>query len=342
MGSSYNAENSLCTVEPVRSGRTDRWAVILAGGNGMRLRPLTRLIAGDERPKQFCRILGGETLLDQTMRRVSLSVPPDRAMVVVTQNHKRFYVPLLADMPSHRVIVQPKNQGTAPAILYSLLRLAATAPTASVAFFPSDHYFSDDQKFMSHIEAAFEASDSCPELVTLLGITADSPEVEYGWIEPAEPILGQGPPPLFRVSRFWEKPPLAVARKLMERGCLWNTFVMIGHVTTFLEMIRRAVPYVYYRFKSVRSKLNTDGEEWGIRALYDQLPSTNFSQQVLAVRPADLSVLPVNGVRWSDWGEPHRVLSDLRKMRRDIGWQRRRDDILGVPRQRNWKISTQA
>lgn len=308
----------------------------------MRLRPLIRMITGDECPKQFCRILGGETLLDQTIRRVSLAVPPDRTLVAVTQTHERFYFPLLNGVPSHQVVVQPENRGTTPAILYSLLRLAAKAPEASVAFFPSDHYFSNDEKFISHVDSAFEAADFCPELVTLLGITADAPEVEYGWIEPAEPILGCGSFPSFQVSRFWEKPSLALARKLMERGCLWNSFVMVGHVTTFLEMILRAVPHVYYRFKSIRSKLGTDGEESEIRALYDQLPSTNFSQQVLAVRPADLAVLPVNGVRWSDWGEPSRVLSDLQKLGQHVGWQRRRDDTLSVHRLRNWRIPRQA
>lgn len=300
----------------MRSETTNRWAVILAGGDGMRLRPLTRLLAGDERPKQFCTILGGKTLLDETRHRVSLAIPSDQTMVVVTQIHERFYVPLLGGVSPDHVIVQPKNQGTAPAILYSLLRLATMAPAASVAFFPSDHYFSADERFMSYVESAYEAIDLRPDSVTLLGMTPKGPEVEYGWIEPGELILGRGSCPLFRVSRFWEKPPLDLARKLMERGCLWNSFVMVGNVSTFLEMIRRAVPHVYYRFKSVRSKLNTDGEERGIRLLYDRLPSTNFSQQVLAVRPSDLAVLPVGEVGWKDLGEPHRVLCDLRKIGR--------------------------
>lgn len=326
----------------MRSETTNRWAVILAGGDGMRLRPLIRMITGDECPKQFCRILGGETLLDQTIRRVSLAVPPDRTLAAVTQTHERFYVPLLSGVPSHQVVVQPENRGTAPAILYSLLRLGARAPEASVAFFPSDHYFSNDEKFMSHVDSAFEAVDSCPELVTLLGITPEGPEVDYGWIEPAGPISARSPFPLFQVSRFWEKPPLAVARKLMERGCLWNSFVMVGHLTTFLEMIRRAAPQLYYRFKSIRSKLGTDGEEWEIQALYDQLPSTNFSQQVLTRRPADIAVLPVNGVRWSDWGEPSRVLSDLLRMGKDFDWRHERDDTVSVHQQRDWKIPRQA
>jgi len=161
----------MCITDLLRPDRAERWAVILAGGDGTRLLPLTRLIAGDERPKQFCPIFGGATLLDQTLRRVALAVPRHRTMVVVTRGHERFYLPLAAfgGVPSKQVIVQPKNQGTALAILYSLLRLAARAPKALVAFFPSDHYFSDEKKFTSYVEAAFEAVEFCPELVTLLG-----------------------------------------------------------------------------------------------------------------------------------------------------------------------------
>lgn len=100
---------------------SQRCAVILAGGEGLRLRPLTRRIAGDERPKQFCALVGPETLLAQTRRRVGLAVSPARTALVVTQAHQRFYTPLLADAPGACVVVQAKNVGTAPAILYSMI-----------------------------------------------------------------------------------------------------------------------------------------------------------------------------------------------------------------------------
>lgn len=334
----------MCITDLLRPDRTERWAVILAGGDGTRLRPLTRLIAGDERPKQFCPIFGGATLLDQTLRRVALAVPRHRTMVVVTEAHRRFYLPLVAlgGVPSKQVIVQPGNQGTAPAILYSLLRLAGRAPDASVAFFPSDHYFSDEKKFMSYVESAFEAVEFCPELVTLLGVTPEGPEVDYGWIEPAQAALGRSALSLRRVHRFWEKPSLPVARSLMERGCLWNSFVMVGRVQTFLEMIRRATPDLYDGFTAIQSDLHTADETRGVQALYSRLPSTNFSQQVLALRPADLAVLPVSGVGWSDWGEPRRVLSDLRRMKRGADWRPTPPRALSVDQQRSWKISTVA
>lgn len=294
----------------VRSDQGPR-AIILAGGDGTRLRSLTRRIAGDERPKQFCPILGQKTLLEQTRRRTALVVPPERTRIVVTRAHRRFYAPLLADQPVETLVVQPDNRGTAPAIVLGLLRLADAAPRDPVAIFPSDHYVSDDEVFMAHVEDAFRVLRGRPDLLILLGITPNSPEVGYGWIEPAGPIPGQEARTLCRVRRFWEKPSLALARTLLTRGCLWNSFVMVSCVPTLLMLIRKALPDLYYRFAGIRSALDTLRGEEAVRALYARLPSTNFSYGVLAACPANLAVLPVNGTEWSDWGEPRRVLATL-------------------------------
>src|SRR5687768_2044707 len=119
------------------SVKQDRWAVILAGGDGSRLLPLTRKINGDERPKQFCSFLGTGTLLDETRRRVQLGFPPIKTVFVLTKKHESYFSNALADVPPSNLVIQPKNTGTAPAILYSLLRLEQSNPAASVAFFPS-------------------------------------------------------------------------------------------------------------------------------------------------------------------------------------------------------------
>ena len=187
--------------------RPDRSAIILAGGEGMRLRSLTRRIAGDERPKQFCRFVGGETLLDRTRVRVARSVRPDRTCLVLTRSHESFYAPLLGKGPLGPLVVQPCGRGTAPAILYGLLRVAETGPQDAVALFPSDHYVSDDARFMAHVEAALGAVEAHPDLVVLLGIEAEGPEVQYGWIEAGERVLDQPHYPVYQVRRFWEKPP---------------------------------------------------------------------------------------------------------------------------------------
>jgi mannose-1-phosphate guanylyltransferase len=303
-----------CDLKRTGSEGGDRWGVILAGGDGTRLRPLTKLIAGDDRPKQFCPLLGRKTLLELTRLRVARALPAEQTLFVVTRKHERFYRQQLANVTPERLIVQPKNQGTAPAILYSLLRLSRMCPDAVVAFFPSDHYFSDDETFMNHVESAFEIAQARPDLVILLGITPEGPEEEYGWIEPASPILTKNPDALSRVRRFWEKPNHVLAGQLQERGCLWNSFVMVGRVSAFLGMIRRAAPDLYNAFAVVWTALGTPDEGAEIHSLYHQIPETNFSREILAASPDDLAVLPVGNVGWSDWGDPLRVLSTLARI----------------------------
>ena len=289
----------------------DRWAVILAGGDGTRLQSMTRAITGDNRPKQFVPVIGGNTLLNQTRRRVALSIEPSRTTTVVTQKHRRFYEPLAAEIPPGLLLEQPANKGTAPAILYALLRVAARSPQAVVALFPSDHFFADDEQFMSHIDVALDVAEVQPETVMLLGITPTAPETEYGWIEPQPSILASAQKSITRVRKFWEKPSLNLATSLMEGGCLWNSFVMVGCVDALLKMTRAAMPEMYAAFAAITPAFETANEHNALAQLYSRSDDANFSHQVLAVRPEDLMVMRVADVGWSDLGEPNRVLSAL-------------------------------
>jgi mannose-1-phosphate guanylyltransferase len=308
------AESPHDTEPFVERKRGASWAVVLAGGDGTRLRPLTRRITGDERPKQFCPILGRETLLEMTLRRISLAVPADRTVVVLTEIHESFYNSILKDAPPCRPLIQPNNRGTAPAILYNLLRVASLDPKSSVAIFPSDHYISDDEAFMYCVEAAFEAIRVMPASVILLGINPDGPEIEYGWIEPAESVFVPASGTLFRVRRFWEKPLPGLAERLFSKGCFWNSFVMVGRVQTLLSLIDKNIPHLYHPFRRLIPAFNTPRETQFIRELYNQLLPSNFSQEVLARCPSNLLVYPLTGIDWCDWGEPSRVLSSLARI----------------------------
>ena len=288
---------------------TNEWAVILAGGDGTRLKSLTRHIAGDERPKQFCSVLGHGTLLEETQSRAALELAPARTLYVVNRAHENYYTPILSCKASENLVVQPRNRGTAPAILYSLLRIAARDPKAIVAFFPSDHYISDNDKFMAQIRTALDTAHKRPDLALLLGLEPESPEVEYGWIEPGRPIPGQKK--IFGVRRFWEKPNKMLAQVLQLRGCLWNSFVMIASVQALLEIIESAIPALYHCFAGVAPHFGGASESTAIDGLYAKMSEVNFSHQVLALKPERLAVLKVTGVRWNDLGEPKRVMASL-------------------------------
>ncbi|MEO6390316.1 MAG: sugar phosphate nucleotidyltransferase [Pyrinomonadaceae bacterium] len=309
--------SSASTVSPFRPARPafhrddnrDRWAVILAGGDGNRLRSMTRSIAGDDRPKQFCRLIGGRTLLDQTRARVARSVRPERTLLVVTEKHRRFFHPVAATLDKDLLVAQPESKGTAPAIIYALQRVAAKDPQAIVSLFPSDHYFADDEAFMMHVDAAYDAVEGDPQTVVLLGITPESPEVEFGWIEPHHSIFGDLPGSVTRVRRFWEKPSVQTARELLGQGCLWNSFVMVGHVNALLKMTKQSLGNLNQAFTSIAMTFGTPAEPQAVRRVYAQLTESNFSHEVLAARPEDLTVMRVGNVGWSDLGEPSRVLS---------------------------------
>jgi mannose-1-phosphate guanylyltransferase len=182
-------------------------------------------------------------------------------------------------------------------------------PQAIIGFFPSDHYVSDNTKFMAHIRCAFETAHVGQDLVILLGIEPESPETEYGWIQPAQAIHGHRR--LHRVRRFWEKPCSGLAAILQLRGCLWNSFVMIASAHTLIDIIASATPALYNAFASAKPLFGTDDEPTMMKKLYALLGETNFSDRVLALVPERLAVLKVTGIKWSDLGEPNRVLASI-------------------------------
>jgi mannose-1-phosphate guanylyltransferase len=295
-----------------------RWAILLAGGDGKRLSALTRRMTGDTTPKQFCPVIGSQPLVEQTRRRASLAISEHRILIAVTRIHERFYRRILGAIPRGNLVVQPQNRGTAPAILYALLRLAALAADARVALFPCDHFIDDDREFMRQVELAFDAIGHRPELTILLGVAADRPETGYGWIEPGEAVaLGS----VFAVRRFWEKPEAKLANELLRRGCLWNSFVMVARASTLLGLFMIALPKLYLSFKKVRSALGTAFEEQALQTLYNDLPVSSFSDAVLMRHGVNLAVLPVAGIQWNDLGEPHRVLETLSRLGIQPPWQ---------------------
>jgi mannose-1-phosphate guanylyltransferase len=237
---------------------------------------------------------------------------------MLTRAHEPFYADQVAGMPSSSVLIQPSNRGTAPAILYSLMRLREMDTKGVVAFFPSDHHFSDDEAFVHQIDTAYSIASLRPELVILLGITPETPEVEYGRIEPGAPLGNLAPN---SACHFWEKPHKTLASSLMERGCLWNSFVMIGHVNAFMNLVRHTLPELIKSFDSIRQALFTTAEPSAVRDLYSTIRAASFSEDVLSVQSDHLAVLRGTGLGWSDLGEPSRVLSilDRKNVRKEWG-----------------------
>ncbi|HEY4089484.1 MAG TPA: sugar phosphate nucleotidyltransferase [Bryobacteraceae bacterium] len=289
-----------------RSNRT-AWAVVLAGGDGVRLRPLSRLIAGDDRPKQFCRIFGDRTLLAQTRARLAPVVEDDRTLFVLTKSHETYFREELTGVHSSRLIVQPKNKGTATAIAAAVLRIAQRDPDAVIAFIPSDHFYRSARHFQSSVSSAIETAAEWQESVVLLGAQATHAETEYGWIEPGATAAGDFSGNLHRVRRFWEKPSAEIAEALHSRACLWNTFVMTGHVNAFLHMLENCVPGLLDTLVAAQRKGRLEDAY-----LNEALEPVDFSSDVLARSTEQLFVVRMpSSAGWTDLGAPERVMNAL-------------------------------
>ncbi len=279
--------------------------LILAGGDGARLRSLTRVLAGDERPKQLCALVGTETLLTQTERRAALIAPREQVLLSLTRRHETWYREHVAGRDPFTLVIQPENRGTATAILYGLLRIATRAKNAPVVILPSDHWVSNDSTFMLHAQAAVGIVEAHPQAVVLLGVEPTRPEVEFGWIERGGAPIGSWSG-LSRVESFIEKPSGEVAQGLhASGGFLWNTAVVVGQLEQLLFLFAMAKPELVDEFLSIWNAL---GSPEAVESLYAKLPAADVSRDVLARQPEALSVLTVGGVAWEDLGHPGGIL----------------------------------
>lgn len=301
---------------------TNRCAIILAGGDGTRLKTLTRQISGDDRPKQFCPLFDGETLLEKTRKRAEMKIQADSVYYGLTRAHEKFYDKILSEREKIRSFVQPENKGTAPAILFSLLKLEKINPEATVVIFPSDHYFSDDAAFMKQVERAFRAAENNPKMLVVLGIEPEKAETSYGWIEPVESLFEKVSNAISKVQSFIEKPSASTAQKLFVKGCLWNSFVMVGKVRTFLAAIEKHTPELFRIFKAGEKFFETADEKSILRSIYTWIPEVNFSSEILQKCIDELYVLRVGDVAWSDLGEPQRVIGTLSKIGIKTDWMK--------------------
>ncbi len=252
-------------------------------------------------------------MLEHTFHRAETLIQTERLFTVVNRYqliHLEVRQQLLSRAPG-TVVIQPANKETGPGVLLPLMHVYKRYPESAVAVFPSDHFIVEEDLFMDHVELAFSAVERSPSSLVLLGIQPREPEPEYGYIVPGR----EAHPGLCEVLQFVEKPAPDAALKLIEHGGLWNTMVIVFKVKTLLDLVCRAAPEMYRLFEQVLRAIGTAEETDAVNHAYRRLNAVNFSKGLLETFAADstsrLMVLPVLGVRWSDWGSEHRIMSAL-------------------------------
>jgi mannose-1-phosphate guanylyltransferase len=285
------------------SGHT--WAIVLAAGDGSRLRSLTTTSVGVAVPKQFCSLHGGPSLLHDAVRRAESIAPPERICTIVAMQHRHWWEDVLSLLPERNVIVQPDNRGTGVGILLPLLRIMMCDPDARVALLPSDHYVRDEAVLARALRTAITEIETRPDRIVLLGMAPEEPDPELGYIVPGASV-GNG---VARVDRFVEKPPAPNAQSLVAQGALWNTFIVTAHARALLRLFTMRMPQIV---TDMRTAVLSD-DPAALRRLYERLDTVDFSTHVMQGAESMLDVLPVTHCGWSDLGTPGRVAQTLRR-----------------------------
>lgn len=290
------------------------WTIVLAGGEGERLRPLMTRWLGVHRPKQYCTFVGSHSMLRHTLDRAERLTGVERTLVVVASHHEPRQWDRLESHHDEAIIAQPRNRDTAPGIFLPLTYIRARDPEATVVILPSDHFVHPQETFLAAIRRAIQAAQCQPDKLVLLGVRPDTAETEYGWIQPGS-SLGSIDGEIIRcVTGFREKPNANEARRLLRSGGLWNTMVIVVSLPTLWRLGRRCVPAMMKHFEDFASSIGTDKEQHALDSHYDVLPSANFSTHVLQQALDSLVVMELRDVLWSDWGSERRIVETLQRI----------------------------
>jgi mannose-1-phosphate guanylyltransferase len=302
----------MSTPPPNRSVWVDgTWALVLAGGEGSRLHPLTTTASGIVVPKQFCSLGYGPSLLTQSLIRAGTVAPIIQTCAVVVTQHKWWWDQPLRSLPQENVFVQPSNRGTAHGVLLALLRLEARDPRANVLMLPADHYIRHEFLFARSLREVAELSARTDDAIFLLGADPERADTELGYILPAIQ-RSKNPTP---VLSFVEKPDSSRVGELLKAGALWNMFIIAGSVQALLALYERSHQSSLALMRAaVGSKKSHGPHTPSLADVYQELATVDFSRDLLEPQAPQLQVLSVPSCGWNDLGTPKRVIETLRTL----------------------------
>ncbi len=267
--------------------------VILCGGSGTRLWPLSR----DRAPKQFASLVDTLSTFQLTARRLSAS-PLFGTMIVIASHEVRFIVAeqLQSLGLAAEIVVEPAQRDTAPAVAVGAILASRGDPQANVLVVPADHVIGDDAAFAEACERMLGAVRE--GFVMTLGITPDRPAAAYGYIAPGEPIAGTD---ARRVRRFVEKPDQDMARRYIDEGFLWNSGCFLFRADAMMSELNGTAPEVLAAASDAVAQASRDLDFLRLdAAAFGRAPKISIDYALME-KTKRAGVLPVS-FPWSDVG----------------------------------------
>jgi mannose-1-phosphate guanylyltransferase len=271
------------------------YAVIMAGGTGTRLWPLSR----KNYPKQALTLAGDKSMFQHAVDRVRPVFPLERILVVTRREHASLLMEQVPELPPENFILEPEGRGTAPAIGLATIHLQQRDPDAIMAILTADHFISDTERFCKVLVTAenFAADDS----IVTLGIRPASASTGFGYIEHGFEMGERDGFQILMVKCFTEKPSPSEAEKMVSSGRYsWNSGMFIFRAGRMLEEFGRQMPEFYSRLLEIQNSLSTSDYQTTLDWHWPRIAKQTIDYGIME-RAGRVIVIPVE-IGWTDVG----------------------------------------
>ncbi|MBT8484727.1 MAG: mannose-1-phosphate guanylyltransferase [Phycisphaerales bacterium] len=277
-----------------------RFAMIMAGGAGTRLWPMSRR----RRPKQLLPFIDGRSLLEIAAHRLDGVVPPDHRLICTGETYRDVIRRALPEFTDEQILGEPVGRDTVNAVGLTAAVLSARDPDAVFAVLTADHLIEPDAEFRRGLDLGFGLVEAEPHRFVTFAIAPTFAATSYGWVERGDPVPGvEG---AFTARRFIEKPPKAEAETLLASGrCGWNSGMFVFHAGVFLETLARYEPAAHAGLTEIGAAWNTPDRVRTLERVYPNLPKISVDYAVMEPAAKDdaitICAVPID-VKWRDVG----------------------------------------
>ncbi|MCA9400431.1 MAG: mannose-1-phosphate guanylyltransferase [Candidatus Omnitrophica bacterium] len=269
------------------------YAIILAGGVGMRFWPLSR----NSKPKQFLPLMHQETLLQMTVKRVKSKIPAKNIIILTNKDYLRMIKSQTKSLglPAKNILLEPEPKNTAPSIYWAALKIYQQDPKALLAVLPSDHLILKKKNFLTIVDQAFALAKE--NVLVTLGIKPTRPDTGYGYLKTktVKMKIGGKIKSAVKVDRFTEKPSLPKAEQFIKnKNYFWNSGMFFWGAETTLQAFQQHLPKVVSGFAGRHSQET-------INRFWKKLPSISIDYGILE-KAQTVMCVPAKDIGWSDLG----------------------------------------
>lgn len=267
--------------------------VIMAGGSGTRLWPLSR----NARPKQLLRLFGGKSLLRTAYERLATVLPPERIHVITAASHLPQIAEELPELPGGNLYGEPEGRDTAAAVGLAAAILNSRDPESVMGIFTADHIIEPIDRFGDAVRTAFRVATANADALVTIGVTVGGPETAFGYVKRGKPLEGG----VFEVAAFAEKPDIEHARRYAASGdYFWNSGMFAWRTATILEQLRDKLPATHDGVKTIAASWDAPDRDEKLSTVYPTFQRISIDKSVM--EKAERVLVVEMNCTWTDVG----------------------------------------